>query len=164
MSLAIAAVLLAGLAGTAGCRSSPPDVERADHVKLLRLVRAGGAKATLVNVWATWCEPCRKEMPDLLRLKERYGRAGFRLILVSADDPDSAETAVRSVLASSGVDFLSYVSQDTNDEAFISGMSPAWTGALPASFLYDRNGKLSEFVTGEKSYAEFEGKIAPLLK
>lgn len=103
-------------------------------------------------------------MPDLLRLRERYGREGFRLILVSADDPDSAGTSVSSMLKKFGVDFNTYISHDTTDEAFINGMSGSWTGALPASFLYDRDGALSELLLGEHSFAEFEGKITPLLK
>ena len=45
------------------------------------------AKATLVNVWATWCSPCRYEIPDLIRLRNDWGPAGFDVLGVSVDNP-----------------------------------------------------------------------------
>jgi thiol-disulfide isomerase/thioredoxin len=150
--------------GAPCCRNAPAPVERADHDTILRLVKEGGAKAAIVNVWATWCEPCRKEMPDLLRLRERYRKEGFDLILVSADDPDSAETAVRRVLGKFGVDFTTYIEKDSTDEVFINGMSREWSGALPASFLFAKGGELRDVMIGEKSYAEFESRVKPLLR
>jgi thiol-disulfide isomerase/thioredoxin len=159
-----ASLLLIAALMALSCRNAPPAIERADHGAILRMVKAGSAKATIVNVWATWCEPCRKEMPDLLRLRERYRREGFDLILVSADDPDSAETSVRSMLGRFGVDFPTYIEHDSSDEAFINGMGGEWRGALPASFLFGRGGTLRELMVGERSYGEFEQKVTALLK
>jgi len=147
----------------AGCSNEPPPVEKVDHLALRRIVRNNPGEVTLINVWATWCEPCRKEMPDLLELRKRYGAKGFRLILVSADDPDSVETAVRPALKKFGVDFLTYIQQDSSDEVFIEGMSHEWNGALPASFLYDNGGNLNEIKVGKHTFTEFEEKITALL-
>ena len=51
-------------------------------------VRKPGASVTVVNVWATWCQPCREEFPDLLKLRRAYARQGLRLVLVNADFGD----------------------------------------------------------------------------
>ncbi len=118
----------------------------------------------LVNAWATWCKPCKEEIPDLLRLKAKYAERGFELVFISADDPDELDTSVRPTLQKLGVDFLTYINRDSSDEAFINGLNPKWNGALPASFLYDRKGNLSEMLVGGKKYKQFEEAVLKLLK
>jgi peroxiredoxin len=58
----------------------------------------------LLNIWATWCHPCREEMPDLQALSERYAPEGLRVLGVSIDQPGSEE-AIRAFLGEVGVDF-----------------------------------------------------------
>ncbi len=111
-----------------------------------------GSKATLVNVWATWCGPCREEFPDLVRFARDYAPKGVKLMLVSADF-DSTEA--RTFLASQGVDFESYF-QTGDDMSFINGMDPRWTGSLPATFVYDAEGRRVDFWEGRADYAKFE--------
>src|SRR4029077_6980450 len=69
-------------------RAVPPPgggVVPATAAEVLHAVRAPGARAVMVNVWATWCLPCREEMPDILRMRRAYAGRGLRLILVSGD-------------------------------------------------------------------------------
>ena len=117
---------------------------------LLDEVRKPGAGAVLVNVWATWCTPCREEFPDLLHVARELAPRGLRLVLVSVDFPeDTAETT--SFLTSQGVDFATFV-RTGKDEAFVNGLEPKWSGAIPATFLYDAGGKLVQFWEGKASY------------
>ncbi|HYM81181.1 MAG TPA: TlpA disulfide reductase family protein, partial [Candidatus Limnocylindria bacterium] len=101
-------------------------------------MREPGAEVVLVNIWATWCAPCREEFPDLMRLNERYRDRGLRLILVSADFEDQLPLA-RRFLAKQGVDFPSYL-KTGDDMRFINAMDSRWTGALPATLIYDGRG------------------------
>src|SRR5262245_23650688 len=99
---------------------------------------APGASATIVNVWASWCGPCREEFPDLLRVRRAYADRGLRLVLVSADfEPHAA----RRYLDQMGVDFPTFI-KTGNDMDFINGLHPAWGGALPATLVYDGGGRL----------------------
>jgi thiol-disulfide isomerase/thioredoxin len=126
-----------------------------------KLVREPGAKAVLVNMWATWCGPCQEEFPGLVRVAEKYSGQGLRTILVSADDTDQV-AAVKKFLAKQGVDFPAYLKTE-KDQAFIDGMDKRWTGALPTTFIYDGSGKLHDFWEGEVPFNVFEQKVVEVL-
>ena len=116
---------------------------RGAHVQaILSEVRKPGAKAVLVNVWATWCLPCRAEMPSLLRFYREHRDEGLRLVLVSVDDEDNRDEVVR-FLTSQGVDFQTWMKQG-DDMSFIDALNPQWSGALPASFLFDGRGRVQQ--------------------
>jgi len=117
---------------------------------ILAEVRKPGASAVLVNVWATWCAPCREEFPDLLHVARDLAPKGLRLVLVSVDFPGAEEETTR-FLTSEGVDFPTFL-RTGKDEAFVDGLEPQWSGAIPATFLYDANGKLVQFWEGKASY------------
>ena len=122
-----------------------------------RTIREPGAKAVLVNVWATWCGPCREEFPGLVRVAQKYNGQGLKTILVSADDTGDV-AAVKKFLAEEGVDFPTYLKAE-KDQAFIDGLDKQWTGALPATFIYDGSGKLHDFWEGGVTFSVFEQKV-----
>lgn len=119
--------------------------------EVARIAREPGATATLVNVWATWCVPCREEFPDLLRIGREYRARGLRLALVSADF-DSA--TARAFLVRRGVAGTAYFKVG-DDMGFIDALDRRWSGSLPATFVYDRAGRLVSFWEGSASYARF---------
>ncbi len=138
-----------------------PAVEPASAEDILREVRAPGAGAVLVNIWATWCMPCREEFPDLVRMRRDYGDQGFRLILVSADF-DSEMQEVLRFLNEQGVDFRTYI-KTGKDMEFINSLHEDWTGALPATFIYDGEGRLKHFWQEKANYATFEQRVLEVL-
>jgi thiol-disulfide isomerase/thioredoxin len=142
--------------------ASAPTIQPADAPTVLAAVRAPGAKAVVLNVWATWCEPCREEFPDLVRLGHEYSNKGVRLVLVSGDF-DSEKPAVTKFLTDQGVDFASYI-KSGDDMQFINALNPKWTGALPATFVYDGQGRLRDFWEGKASYAKMEERLQRVLE
>jgi thiol-disulfide isomerase/thioredoxin len=139
-----------------------PVLRSATAAQVLEAARAPGAKAALINVWATWCQPCVEEFPDLVKLHRAYGDRGLRLVLVSADFEDQRDS-VLAFLKKQGASFPSFL-KDQKDEDFIDGIDARWSGALPASFVLDASGRIVDFWEGKKNYAALEGKLAPLLK
>ena len=129
--------------------------------EVLGLIREPGAKVVLVNMWATWCEPCRKEFPVLVRLARSYQGRGLRVVFVSMDDEGGLPN-VKKFLAQNGVNFPSYIKAE-KDMEFINGLDPRWSGALPATFIYDENGKVKHFWEGEADYTAFEQKVLAVL-
>jgi thiol-disulfide isomerase/thioredoxin len=125
-------------------------------------LRAPGARAVLVNVYATWCEPCRKEFPDLVKLKHNYHVKGLRVLFVSADDEENLP-AVKKFLAKQSVNFQTYLKAE-KDMEFINGLEPRWDGSLPATLLYDGAGKQRDFWVGMKDYKTLEEKLKPILE
>jgi thiol-disulfide isomerase/thioredoxin len=159
---------LVGFIGLTGCgrhERVPVEQVQVNPVTaegLLKIVRDSGAKAVLVNVWATWCGPCREEFPDLVRVAHVYQPKGLKVLLVSAD-MESDLPQVKNFLAEHGVEFPSYL-QAQKDQEFINAIEPRWTGAIPATFIYDSSGKLRDFWEGKTSYGEFEQRVKKFLK
>jgi thiol-disulfide isomerase/thioredoxin len=136
-------------------------VVEVDAGELKAIIARSHARVVIVNVWATWCKPCREEFPELLRLYRRWHGRGVGLVLVSADFHDRLP-AVRSFLRDHGVDFETYIKTGP-DEAFIDDLDRRWSGALPATFVIDAAGRVRDFWEGEADYARFEGAIRAVL-
>jgi thiol-disulfide isomerase/thioredoxin len=134
-----------------------PEIQPATVEQLQRAVRVGGARVVLLNVWATWCAPCREEFPDFMRLRREYRERGLRLVLVSADI-DSQLPAAREFLVAQGVDFLTYLKQGA-DMPFIDSLDARWSGALPVTLLYDGTGQKLWFHEGKTSYDSLKIRI-----
>jgi thiol-disulfide isomerase/thioredoxin len=112
--------------------------------KLLQSGEAATAQPLLVNFWATWCVPCRKEFPDLVRIGADYRERGLRFALISADDVSDIKTTVPKFLREMRATSISaYLLNATDTEAAIAQVDPAWGGELPATFLFDRQGKVA---------------------
>jgi thiol-disulfide isomerase/thioredoxin len=165
-SIAVGILLCAGgwyaaCAPTRTVRVEDVRVTPVTAADIQKAVRDSGAKAVLVNMWATWCGPCRAEFPGLVSVAHQYQGQGLKVLLVSAD----AETdlpAVKKFLADRGVEFPAYVKAE-KDQAFIDGMGKQWTGALPATFLFDGTGKLRDFWEGETTFNDFQQKVVKVL-
>jgi len=75
----------------AGEGPAPVAVTVAELPAIQAAIKAPGAKAVLVNVWATWCEPCRAEMPSIEKLYREFGPRGLEIVAVSIDDPGTED-------------------------------------------------------------------------
>jgi thiol-disulfide isomerase/thioredoxin len=142
---------------------APVQVTAGDLPAIRAAVSAPGATAVLVTVWATWCDACQEEMPTILRFFKAHRAAGLRLILVSADDQDQRDQ-VATVLADAGAEGAQAFIKSGDDDAFISGLDPRWTGAIPASFLYDARGAKQRFWSGQVTMQELEAGLRNLNK
>ena len=126
-----------------------------------KVIRDSPGVVTLINVWATWCQPCREEMPDLLKVYREFRDRGISLILISGDFPeDSLE--VKHFLQHLGVNFRTYI-KSGRDMPFINALSPKWSGALPATFIYNQADSLVNYWEGKASYNEFVQAINQVL-
>jgi thiol-disulfide isomerase/thioredoxin len=145
-----------------GLSLSAAGLPAVDEAGYARLVAAQRGKVALMNFWATWCAPCRKEMPDLAALQKRLQARGFVFVTVSADEPEDA-AAAEGFLRKSGVAGAGYLKKARDDNDFINAIDPKWSGALPASFLYDRQGRKVRSFFGEVDLRELESAIQKLL-
>lgn len=153
------ALVVACLAAGAAPGADLKPVDESTYPKLLAAARG---KVVLVNFWATYCVPCRKEMPALLALAARYKAKGFELITISADEAEDQAKAA-AFLDKSQAPAPAYIKRAHDDEKFINAIDPKWSGALPASFLYDRTGRKARSIIGEADMAELEALIRKLL-
>jgi len=106
------------------------------------LKRESAARPLLVNFWATWCDPCREEFPDLVKLDQQFRPQGLDMIAVSLDDLADIKTAVPKFLRQMRASMPAYLLNVPDPDQIISTVDPKWSGALPATFLYDAEGKV----------------------
>jgi thiol-disulfide isomerase/thioredoxin len=142
---------------TAKAGSGAPAVVAITASELKAIAARPGARATLVNVWATWCGPCRQEFPALIKVGKDRKTDGLRLVLVSADFEEQLGE-VRQFLVARGVSDTAYI-MTGEPNAFINSMNPKWTGALPATFVYNGRGELASFWEGAVDEAHFNRSV-----
>lgn len=154
----IAAFLLAATLLT----GAPASLLSMDEAGFQQALASQRGKVVLFDFWATWCDPCRAELPVLASLEQKLRKRGFVLITVSADEPEQERDAAE-LLLKSGIRSPGYIKRARNDENFINSIDRKWSGALPALFLYDREGKRAASFIGETEAAEIEAAVAKLL-
>ncbi len=127
-----------------------------------KMLAANKGKVVLVDFWATWCVPCRKEMPEVAKLEAKLKARGFVVVPISADEPEN-EAAARDFLTKSGIKNQGFLKAPKDDDAFIRAIDPKWSGELPALVLYDKTGKKVQIWKGETAIATIEAAVTKLL-
>ena len=139
-----------------------PPPAPATAADLQAAVRQARGKVVLLNAWASWCVPCREEMPDLLRLRRELGARGLELVLVTTDF-DEALPDARTFLGTMKVDFPTFHKKQ-KDMEFIDGLCPDWSGSLPFTMLFDRDGRRVAMWEGRETYEAMKARVVPLLQ
>jgi len=96
----------------------------------------------LINFWATWCDPCREEFPDLVKIDTDYPAARLNFVAVSLDELADIKSAVPKFLKEMKATMPVVLLNVNDPEPAIKSVDAAWDGQLPATFLYDTNGKI----------------------
>jgi cytochrome c biogenesis protein CcmG/thiol:disulfide interchange protein DsbE len=113
-------------------------------------------KVVLLNFWATWCPPCRAEMPDLIRMQREYRSKGLQVIGITYQPEEIGE--VRQFVRKLGVNYP--IALGTKDIKTLFDE----TETLPVTIVIDRQGNVRDRIEGILLPVEFEQRIKPLLK
>lgn len=114
-------------------------------------------KVLVVNHWATWCEPCRREIPMFMAVRAQYAEQGLELIGVAHDD----EQAVRRYVDSMGMDYPQLLAGPAQGRAWLAALGS--NGSLPLTLVFDRDGQLRAKKLGLMSKGELIKSISDLL-
>jgi thiol-disulfide isomerase/thioredoxin len=96
----------------------------------------------LVNFWATWCDQCREEFPDLVKIDADYRAKGLSFVAVSLDDIGDLKSKVEPFLKEMKARMPVVLLNVNDPEPAIHTVDPNWQGDMPATFLYDKDGKV----------------------
>ncbi len=128
--------------------SAAQKAEVIDFATLEQLIGNQQKGISVINFWATWCKPCIKELPYIDQLAANVD-FDVRVILVSLDDVESTESKVNKFIQAKDVVSKVVVLNDIDYNSWIDKVSPAWTGAIPATLLINHE-------TGERLFFERE--------
>ncbi len=162
VSLVLLAAATALAAPQAPKTTAPRDPEIIDAQAYQKLIEQYRGKPVLVNFWATWCEPCRDEYPMLNELAKLYAPQGLKVVGVSMDD-DGDLILMRRFLARYKPVFPNFRKKAGEEELFRQGVLPGWTGVLPTTVFYGKDGRRAGHVSGEGTRDKFEAAIRTLL-
>ena len=106
----------------------------------------------VLNYWATWCPPCRKEMPDLSRLADAYRGKGVIVLTISSEDPETLRK------------FLAKYPQSTTTARFTSdaphtGIERMAYNGRPTTLVLDRDGHMRRMLIGGRTYDDFDAAV-----
>ena len=117
----------------------------------------------LVNFWATWCDGCREEFPDLVKIDNDYRAQGLNFVSVSLDDIVDLKTKVPDFLKQMKAQMPVVLLNVNDPEPAIHFVDPTWQGDMPATFLYDKEGKIVYKYFGAVKPAELRREIDKLV-
>ena len=143
-----------------------PKVTKVDIVGLKALLKPN-SKPLLINFWATWCDPCREEFPELVKIDTAYkGKIDF--LTVSLDDLADINTLVPKFLGEMNAEMPAYLLKTPDENAAIALVSKEWNGNLPLTILYSPGGEVAYLRKGkirnEVVSAEIDKLLAPVVK
>ena len=157
------AVLLLALVSTATFAAQPATkagtpVALMSAADLRQALAAERGKVVVLNLWATWCTSCLKEIPDLMQLEREQKGKGMTLLAVGMDDPAELGriTAFRDKFFPG---FSTTLRSEAEMDTVVSVVDPAWNELLPTTYLIGRDGKVVKRIQGKKSLEDFRAEV-----
>ena len=116
-------------------------------------------KVVVVDFWATWCAPCRVEIPGYIDLQKKYGPEGLVIVGMSLDAQGPG--VVKKFMQQQGINYQIVMADDQVQEDF--GGKEGLT-AIPTTFIIDRTGKIRDRKVGAEHTKDFEARLVQYLK
>jgi thiol-disulfide isomerase/thioredoxin len=127
--------------------------------KIEDVVRSYSAKndtVYVVNFWATFCKPCNEEIPDFIRLVEKYKTQKVKLLLVSLDLPSYVPVKLPAFIKKYKYNTNHVWLNETNADRFCPMIDEKWSGAIPSTIIVNNNTGYRKFVEDQISASDFE--------
>ena len=134
-----------------------PDFSLPDKDGNMRSVQEWDGQVLVINFWATWCPPCRDEIPEFIKLQNKYSAQGLQFIGIALHKPEE----VQGFVAELGMNYPILVGEEAVIR--VAGDYGNQTGILPYTVVIDRNKRIVFVKKGALHYAEAEAIIAALL-
>jgi peroxiredoxin len=127
--------------GLATWAKEPISLGAVDLEGVKKLLRNDGKKLRLINIWASWCGPCRSEFPDLVEIYRMYRGRDFEMVGISVDGPDT-KGDVPAFLEKNQASYPNRVYSSADIQALINVVDPKWEGAIPYTLIVKPGGEV----------------------
>jgi thiol-disulfide isomerase/thioredoxin len=114
-------------------------VKTVTYNELKPLLEKNDGKTYVVNFWATWCAPCVKELPYFEKLKQEYSDKNVEVLLVSLDFPKQVKKKLIPYINKKKLQSEVILLDDVNEDIWIKAIDKNWSGAIPATLIYNKN-------------------------
>ena len=145
----------------------PPKIEMIGDLKVLNFealkpyLEKQDDKTHVINFWATWCKPCVEELPAFEKLHAENKDNNIEVLLVSLDFPNEIETQLIPFIKDNKLDPEVVVLDDPNQNKWINGVDKSWSGAIPATVIYNK--KERGFFERSFTYEELNSELQKFL-
>ncbi|MCX2741238.1 TlpA disulfide reductase family protein [Pontibacter anaerobius] len=156
LNLLLASLLLLLLTATA---APAQDVKVIKFEDLKALRKNPADTLYVVNFWATWCKPCIKELPYFEAANQKYKNQPVKVILVSMDAVEDVDTRVRAFMQKRGLKSEVVLLDEVDGNSWIDKLEPKWSGAIPATMVFNNKRGRYEFREAEMTEAELMALI-----
>jgi len=130
-----------------------PEFSALDLSDAKRNIKEWDGKIIMLNFWATWCPPCKKEIPDFIELQKTYGNQGLQIIGIAVDDKD----AVKEYAEAMSMNYPVLVTG--GDGVQLAQRYGNVAGVLPYTVIINREGEISTTIRGELSKIRAKGLL-----
>jgi thiol-disulfide isomerase/thioredoxin len=163
VSSAAAPAATPAAAGSATAAPAAPPAQRINPAGLGKLLAERRGQVVVLNLWATWCVPCLREIPDLVALEKEFAARGVTLVGLSMDDPGALDDQVEPFRRKNFPAFRTWLRSEPDMDALVSVVDPAWNEILPTTYLIGRDGKLAKKIQGKRTLEQFRALILEVL-
>lgn len=136
-------------------------VETFNYNQLEPLLNMKDDKVYVINFWATWCKPCVEELPAFEKLNANYKDKNVEVILVSLDFPKQIEKRLKPYIKRKNLQSQVVLLDDVNEDVWIQKINENWSGAIPATLIYNKNKR--EFYEQSFNYQTLETELKTFL-
>ena len=137
-------------------------VKTVTYNELKPLLEKEDGKTYIINFWATWCAPCVKELPYFEKIKEEYADNNVEVLLVSLDFPKQVEKKLIPFINKKKLQSEVILLDDVNEDIWIKAIDESWSGAIPATIIYNNNNR--KFYEQSFDYETLENELKTFIK
>ncbi|WP_298778981.1 TlpA disulfide reductase family protein [uncultured Polaribacter sp.] len=137
-------------------------VKTVNYNQLKPLLEKKDDKTYIINFWATWCAPCVKELPYFERITKEYADKNVEVLLVSLDFPKQVDKKLIPFINKRKLKSEVIYFNDINEDVWIKDIEESWSGAIPATIIYNKSKR--KFYEQSFDYQTLENELKTFLK
>ena len=127
------------------------------------MVNNRNGRILFVNVWATWCIPCIEEFPDVIKLHNTFSNKPVDFVSLNVNLLSEKDSLVVPFLEKNNSNLDVYMAKDDDVDALLDVMGKDWSGAVPVTYIFNREGKRKVSILGKRDYKFFKASIDSLI-